>query len=169
MSSISATVDAMLAKAKGNMSAVVTKSLEYQLEEIIDRSPVGDPTLWKHAPKDGVYNPGHFKRNWQVGVNSKPTTELEGEDISGKQVLTECIDVVKSSNPLTTKTYHIVNNTPYAFAVETGIHPLTPESRDTWVINGNKRPDPERPYGVLSLSLQNWDKHLHRAFKDGWK
>lgn len=47
---------------------VVNATLREMYQRIIDRTPVGDPSLWNYpAPKD--YVPGTLKASWRLSIN----------------------------------------------------------------------------------------------------
>lgn len=87
---------------------------------IVERSPVGDATLWKSPPPKG-YIGGRFRANWQYG-NSEigtPGTELPDIDPTGGVSVAR----IASGLPVqgAAKMLHIlVNNLPYAQALEEG-------------------------------------------------
>jgi hypothetical protein len=49
-------------------NTVVIEAAKEVLKRVEDRTPVGDPSLWKHpAPKD--YKPGTLKASWTLSYN----------------------------------------------------------------------------------------------------
>jgi hypothetical protein len=82
-----------------------------------ERSPVGDPALWKNPPPKG-YEPGTFRGNWQLGVGVIPSGETGRIDPGGSETL----DAIKASipdHPAGTIIY-LANNVPYARPIEDG-------------------------------------------------
>ncbi|MEE4465532.1 hypothetical protein V2S84_25980, partial [Azotobacter chroococcum] len=63
---------AFIEKAKGNADQVVKKVGIDMLAKIVDRSPVGNPSLWQSPPPPG-YVGGRFRGNWQVTFNAPAT------------------------------------------------------------------------------------------------
>ena len=99
----------------------VTVSIVRKLDE---RSPVGDPTLWKHpAPKD--YKPGRFRGNWQLGVNFAPAGETGRLDPSGAETVEINIGAI-GDHPAGTIIW-IVNNVPYGRPIEDGHSTQAPQ------------------------------------------
>ena len=81
------------------------------------RSPVGDATYWKNPPPKG-YVGGHFRGNWQLGVDVRPAGEIPGADPSG----TETQGRIMASIPdeAAGKVFYLMNNVPYANRIEDG-------------------------------------------------
>lgn len=93
------------------------------------RSPVGDPVgppPWKNPPPPG-YVGGHFRANWQIGINTIPSGEVAGVDTSPKNGKTGGATTAKIQAAIPEqaagKVYYIVNNLPYAQALEDGHSP----------------------------------------------
>lgn len=82
-----------------------------------ERSPVGDPALWKHpASKD--YQPGTFRGNWQLAIGSVPQGETGRIDPTGAETLSVNIGAI-GDHPAGTIIY-LANNVPYARTIEDG-------------------------------------------------
>lgn len=81
------------------------------------RSPVGDPTLWKHKAPPG-YVGGRFRGEWQLGVNQIPTVPTGVIDPSGGEAIASIIAAIpeKASGNV----YYITNLMPYGQALEDG-------------------------------------------------
>jgi hypothetical protein len=86
---------------------------------IVNRSPVGDPSNWKN-PKSAPpgYTGGHFRVNWQYGYNSLPPGQISGIDAGGQTTIDRLTAGVKSSDPA--GVHYLANNLPYAVALEYG-------------------------------------------------
>jgi hypothetical protein len=87
---------------------------------IVDRSPVGDGTLWKSPPPKG-YIGGRFRANWQYGNYSGagiPMADLPNIDKSG------AASIARIAAGLPQKAagmkHVLINNLPYAQALEDG-------------------------------------------------
>jgi hypothetical protein len=93
------------------MAEVIQRADEY--------SPVGMPETWKRkAPPD--YEPGQFRGNWQLGVNERPQGYLPGHvDPDGHQTVAENLAKIPERAGYG-NLYYLVNNVPYAQAVEQG-------------------------------------------------
>lgn len=87
--------------------------------KVILRTPVGNPRLWKNpkgAPKG--YVGGRLRGNWNVRINKAPTRVTKTIDKSGA-IATRKIMTAISKLKLGQSIY-LVNNLPYAQAVEHG-------------------------------------------------
>jgi hypothetical protein len=84
---------------------------------VIERSPVGDPALWKTKPPKG-YVGGQFKANWVAANGSVDSSTTNAIDPSGQ--LTK--DTVKSSidGAIDQQDIYISNSLPYAVELENG-------------------------------------------------
>ena len=102
--------------AKGFVQAVNREVLLEIGRRLVDRSPIGNPLFWKHPPHKG-YSPGHFLLNWQVGIDTVPTTVISGTDTS-RDAAKERLS--RLGRWTVGHTYHFVNNAPYADALENG-------------------------------------------------
>ena len=98
----------------------LVKGIVKGVHESVDmKSPVGDPTNWQHpeAAPPG-YVGGRFRANWQLGIGSAPSGVLDSVDPSGSSTRSR----VTASIPgqAAGKVYYLVNNLPYAQALEDG-------------------------------------------------
>lgn len=84
---------------------------------IDQRSPVGDGSYWVSPPPKG-YVGGHFRGNWQLGVDMRPTGEIAGADPSGAATQGRIVAAIpeKAAGPV----YYLQNNAPYARRLEEG-------------------------------------------------
>ena len=104
----------------------IDKIVEYTIEGAIDsldsKSAVGDISLWKtkYPPKN--YAPGHFRANWQLGVDSIPNAEIMSVDPTGTSTVTKNKSKIPKTNAAKHDNYYIVNNVPYANMLEYGNH-----------------------------------------------
>lgn len=76
-----------------------------------------------HAPEG--YVGGRFRGNWQVGVNSDVTTEIDRIDKNGSSTVS--VEAAKIPTQAAGKVYYIANNLPYAQALETGHSTQAPQ------------------------------------------
>lgn len=84
---------------------------------IDERSPVGNPLLWKKPPPPD-YKPGTFRGGWQLGVDSIPGGQTGRLDPSGEvtqATLRAAIPELAGGH-----VYYITNNVVYGPALETG-------------------------------------------------
>ena len=122
-----------MVKVQSNSDQVVRRTVFKIMEKIDMRSPVGNPSLWKDWNKGGVaanpehwlvkagfvgegYVGGHFRANWQLGVNVQSTGEIKGHDYKGKLEQEQAKIPAKAAGPV----YYYQNNVPYAQAIEDG-------------------------------------------------
>lgn len=107
-------------KAGANADAVVRKTVLDIGTRIVERSPVGDGSLWKHPPPKG-YVGGRFRANWQYGNFSGagiPVNELPDIDVTGAMSLARIMSgIPKNAAGIR---HILVNNLPYAQALEDG-------------------------------------------------
>lgn len=117
MSTFTVQLQEFAKKAKGNADDVVGRVVIGLAARIDIRSPVGDPTLWKRPAPPG-YVGGAFRGNWQLGIGVVPAGETGRVDPSGGETQGEIVASVpaQAAGPV----YYIVNNRPYAQALEDG-------------------------------------------------
>ena len=109
-----------IAKAfpKGHFVPFATKEATAVLHSVVERSPVGDPSLWK-GPAPAGYVPGTFKNNWFVELGSVTGQPRLQPDASGSASLQQASNLEGlRSNPFTT--IYIYNPLPYANRLEHG-------------------------------------------------
>lgn len=118
------------AKAKANADQVLRATCIGLLNNVVVRSPVGNPDLWKgdkhgfiRAPKG--YVGGRFRANWQVTVDAPATGVIDAVDPSG-QVSVLAGQVVINGVACGPPVY-IVNNLPYAIPLEYGHSTQAPQ------------------------------------------
>lgn len=93
------------------MAEIIIRADEY--------SPVGDPETWKNKPHKG-YEPGCFRGNWQLGVNEQPQGDLpDVRDPEGVETVGKNLAAIPERAAYGNK-YYLVNNVPYAIALEEG-------------------------------------------------
>jgi len=110
-------ISKFVAKAKGNVSQVVRGVVMEVGKRIVDRSPVGDGSLWKNPPPKG-YTGGRFRANWQYGFSQAPSGELSDVDKSGQVSIARIVSGVGGA-PVA-GVHYLANNLPYAMRLETG-------------------------------------------------
>lgn len=104
-------------KAKDRADDAVGEIVIGVAGRVDERSPVGNPSLWKSPPPKG-YVGGHFRANWQLGVETMPLSELPGIDPTGEA--TQGAIKAKVPDRAAGKVYYLMNNTPYAQRLEDG-------------------------------------------------
>ncbi len=108
-------LETYLAKMKVNETLVleacekvINKTVLDMYKKIIDRTPVGDPSLW-HYPAHADYTPGHLKASWTISLDGSEVKEL------GKGSLN-----LKVNSTTSNKKIEISNDAPYAQRIEFG-------------------------------------------------
>lgn len=109
---------AFIEKAKGNADQVVKKVGIDMLAKIVDRSPVGNPSLWQNPPPPG-YVGGRFRGNWQVTFNAPATAELNRIDANGSSTKAAGAAVIAAYQSGINSIW-LTNTVPYAMALEFG-------------------------------------------------
>jgi len=112
---------AAFAKKASDITDRVTRQVVLDIgTRIVDRSPVGDGTLWKSPPPKG-YTGGRFRANWQYGNYGGagiPMNDLPDIDKSGG------VSVARIAAGLPAQAagmqHVLINNLPYAQALEDG-------------------------------------------------
>lgn len=102
------------------MNEVTYNSMAAVIQRVDEVSPVGDVNLWKEPKKaPPEYVGGQFRGNWQLGVDEKPAGALLGSiDPSGVETVAN--NISKIPNAASRHKYYLVNNLPYAMALEQG-------------------------------------------------
>ena len=101
----------------------INSTVREMVEKIIERTPVGDPSLWRYkAPAD--YTPGTLKASWEINTTNsardvntgrfKKMSSTDGSESTAQQWAG--IKLNTNTNPSIT----IVNRQPYAWRVEYG-------------------------------------------------
>lgn len=109
---------AFIEKAQGNAEQVVKKVGTDMLAKIIERSPVGNPDLWKDPPPPG-YVGGRFRGNWQVTFNAPATAETGRIDPEGDATLRTGQALINAYNSAINSIW-LTNTVPYAIPLEYG-------------------------------------------------
>jgi hypothetical protein len=87
------------------------------IRAIMDRSPVGNPSLWK-GPAPFGYVGGQFRGNWQLTLNQTTDATLSRIDPTGSASLQDADRAL--ANIKAFDSVHIQNNLPYAIRLEEG-------------------------------------------------
>lgn len=135
-------------KAKDRADTVVGATVAYIVEQIDERSPVGNPSRWKHperAPEG--YVGGRFRGNWQLGIGVLPVSVLDRIDPSGSTTVTAALSAIPED--AAGKVYYYANSLPYARALEYGHSSLAPS-----------------PGGIVGLTLIDARSYVERIAAD---
>ncbi len=109
--SFSNDVNKFTKKADDNINKVFRGTVLSLFTRIIVGTPVGNPSLWKgKAPPN--YTGGRLRGNWQVQINSIPRGTVNGK---GVPKINGIVSRLKNGQSI-----FLVNNLPYAFAIENG-------------------------------------------------
>ncbi len=101
----------------------VNSTVREMVQKIIDRTPVGDPSLW-HYPAPKGYKPGTLQASWEIN-NSNSSRDVntgrfkkQGQSSASSNTAEqwEGIKLNINSSPVIT----IANRQPYAWRVEYG-------------------------------------------------
>ena len=110
-------LQAFAKKAGTRADLVVKRVVAGVAESIIEMSPVGDGSYWKHPPPKG-YVGGRFRANWDYGFNAPPGKQF---DVVDKTAATSINRILSGfSGKPTVGIHYIANNLPYAIRLENG-------------------------------------------------
>lgn len=100
-------------------SKVINATLLEMYKRVIDRTPIGNPSLWHPPIWPKGYMPGQLKESWGLSFNNTQRNLLGQFQSSEQNLATSGINlsVTNSNNG---KTAAIYNNQPYAYRVEYG-------------------------------------------------
>jgi hypothetical protein len=102
--------------APDKLDSTVRKTVIEIGNRVIQRSPVGDATLWQSPPPPG-YVGGRFRANWMYGYNSMREVITDQIDPSGMVSLTRILGVASWPSA---GIHYITNSLPYAQRLEDG-------------------------------------------------
>lgn len=118
-------------KVKANTDTVAINTVMRMFDSLLMRSPVGNANLWKanegemqkskskrSLKKPAGYVGGHYRTNWQIGVDSRPTDEIEGV-VKNKSAI-RAREESKVPKQAAGHTYYLSNNVPYVWPIEDG-------------------------------------------------
>jgi hypothetical protein len=117
-SKFSADISDFIASAQANADVVARKVMFELGKSVIEMSPVGNVSLWKTKYPPKGYVGGRFRGNWQFSTGTPPDGELDTIDPAGAQTIAALgasVADVKMGD-----TGYVVNNLPYAQALEYG-------------------------------------------------
>jgi hypothetical protein len=119
--SFSLDLKAFAEKAQANANAVVRETVLAVDRALVEKSPVGNPELWKHPAPPG-YVGGRFRANWQYGENQPTPGELYTPIVGPFPSAAESVEreTAKIAPDAGGKLHYLTNNLPYAQALEDG-------------------------------------------------
>lgn len=129
-------------KAEEKADKVVRMSFIALSTRIIRRSPVGDADQWKPAANGKIYKPkgytgGRFRANWQASVNKPKLGKIDSDKAPETNAGTATDSVRNAGAVKNARRYYLMNNLPYAKAIE----------------HGHSR---QAPFGVVKLAVAEW-------------
>jgi hypothetical protein len=134
MSAFALDLNAYCKKAGENLDKVARSAIIDIGAIIVERTPVGDASLWKSPPPKG-YVGGRAKANWQHGMNVPPSGELPDIDPTGdtsnKNIEAHVMQAAAAG------IHYLTNNLPYAQSLEDG-HST------------------QSPSGMVGLAISEW-------------
>lgn len=118
-------------KVKANTDTVARNTVMRMFDSLLMRSPVGNANLWKvneaemqkskskrSLKKPAGYVGGHYRTNWQIGLNSLPTDEIEG--VVKSRAAIKAREEAKVPKQAAGNVYFLTNNVPYVWPIEDG-------------------------------------------------
>lgn len=108
-------LDAFARKADGNMALATKKILLDIGTRIIERTPVGDATLWQSPPPKG-YVGGRARGSWQYSINVPEAKDTGLIDPTGQAAIA---GIMAKINPVPA-IHYISSSLPYMQALENG-------------------------------------------------
>lgn len=138
-------LSAFCAKAKNRADQVARKIVLDIGTRVIQRSPVGDDSYWKHPAAPG-YVGGHFRANWQYGEAVAPRGVVPGADPTGSAAIQRLLAGLRSD--ASGRVHFLANNLPYAQRLEYG-----------W--------SRQAPSGMVGVTVAEFQAIVSRAAKDG--
>jgi len=96
------------------MDKVVRGTLLDLSRRVVQRTPVGNPSLWASAPPAG-YTGGQAKGNWQASIGSPNTGTTATIDKSGSATLASINGKTQSAPG---NVWYLANNLPYIGRLE---------------------------------------------------
>jgi len=123
--SFSAEISSFASISALNANRLVRAVIIDVAEELVDRSPVGDPNSWGSPPPKN-YKPGHFKANWHHKQGSADSSIRDTVDVTGDVSMNQIrSSVLNASKPA--DIHFLYNNVPYAMALENGHSDQAPD------------------------------------------
>jgi len=109
-------------------------------------------SIIKRTPVDK----GRLRGNWQVGINTAPTGELEVDDKRGQRTITKARRTLESAKHV--NDIYFVNNAPYAEVAEFGLWNDGPKTTGGY--------SKQAPSGMVRVTLTEFEQKLRKAARD---
>lgn len=131
-------------KAKGNAEKVLRRTLIDVSTEVLDKTPVGNPTIWKHRAPPG-YVGGRLRNNWFLQEARITAVRPLGPDRTGEAAKARILAALEVK--VGGKIWFLFNNLPYARAIEYG-HST------------------QAPAGMVGTTVIHWQTFVDKAVAD---
>jgi hypothetical protein len=141
MGTFAADIRAWVDKTKDDADKVVRYALATLDGRLVNRSPVGDASYWKHPAPVG-YAGGRFKGAWQIAIGSPASGATGIIDKDGKATLAAHTGIIAQAKA--GEVQYLTNNMPYAERIEQG------HSR-------------QAPIGLVALTVVEWNNIVDAA------
>lgn len=129
-------------KRTGDNAESVVRQTALQLQKrMIERSPVGNPDLWKSGAPPG-YVGGRFRANWQCGIGAVNTSTAAQPGADGEGRTRTALQGWKAG-----QTIWLTNSLPYSRKIEYG-H------------------SSQAPSGVVRLTVQEYGQYLKKVVSE---
>jgi len=141
MGSFALQIRAWVDKTKDDTDKVVRYALASIDQRLVQRSPVGDGSYWKHPPPPG-YVGGRFRGNWQMSIGAPAVGVLDVTDKDGSATIAAHAGVLAAARA--GELQYLVNNLPYAKPIEEG-----------W--------SRQAPIGLVAITVVEWNNIVENA------
>lgn len=116
MASFTEQFNASVLKIRAHAEQVAKNVVVAVGDSVVDKSPYGEPDLWKRSVPDG-YVPGQFRGSWHHNLGAPSDDQTAVIDASGD---TSRAEIVAGAAAQPFGAHYITNNLPYAYAMEAG-------------------------------------------------
>lgn len=146
---------AAFAKKAGDKADAVVRKVVLEIgTRLVERSPVGDGTLWEHPPPKG-YTGGRFRANWQYGnfqgagipVEQQFEKSPPASSYPGAEQTIAAIETKLPTEGAAGMRHVLINNLPYAQRLEDG-----------W--------STQAPSGMVGLAIAEYQTIVNQAASD---
>jgi len=114
-------ISKFIAKAKANGEQVVQKVGADVLASVVDKTPVGDPSLWKSKPPKG-YVGGRLRANWNVSFGAPDISTTTTVDAAGGATKSRGVEIIAQWDGQAD--IYVMNSLPYVRPIEYEGHSL---------------------------------------------
>lgn len=132
-------------KTKGTWHGVTREALILIFSRIDERTPIGDPKLWKHPAPPG-YKPGLLRGSWVLGVDTLDQSRPGTRDAEGKMI-SVARAMLKIPNEAAGHIYYYTSSLPYTHRIEYG-----------WSKH-------QAPFGVVGVTVVEFKRLVAKAVK----